>query len=227
MHFSYFCTMSLVKHTNAACCKCGATADVTIYKSINVSENPELKEKVLDGSIFVYQCPQCGQANLAKYETLYHDPDKKIMIWLCPGGEKSESEMRAIANHAKAMGDYTLRMVEDVRSLMEKVYIFEAGLDDVVIEMCKYVTRAEMAAKAGEEQATQILNLPMHFYKKGEQEGVEYITLSFPDNGKMVGCNIGFNVYEDCLGIIQRNPHIKADGGFVKVDSAWLSSILS
>jgi len=218
--------MSLISTTNAACCSCGRKAELTVYRSINVSENPELKDRVKDGSLFVWQCPDCGQANLVKYETLYHDPVSKLMVWLIPTGELPESEMQAVSNHAKAMGDYTLRRVSDVTSLMEKVLIFDAGLDDVVIEMCKFVTRSEMAAKAGEEQAAQILRLPMHFYRKSESDGQEFITLTFPDNGKMVGCNIGFNVYEDCLGILQRNPSIKAEEGFAKVDSEWLTSLL-
>lgn len=218
--------MSLISHTSAGCCKCGSKADVTVYRSINTADDPQLKEKVKDGSLFVWQCPECGQANLAKYETLYHDPDAKLMIWLTPSGDLPESEMKAVTNHAKAMGDYTLRRVGDISSLMEKLLIFEAGLDDVVVEMCKYVTRVEMAAKAGEDKAAQILNLPMHFYRRGVQDDTEYITLSFPDNGKMVGCNIGFNVYEDCLGILQRNPSIKVEEGFAKVDGAWLTSLL-
>lgn len=219
--------MSLISTTSAACCKCGGSNNLKIYRSINVSEDPELKARVMDGSLFVWKCPACGQANLARYETLYHDPEKKVMVWLIPTGELPESEMAAVGNHARAMGDYTLRRVSDVGSLMEKVLIFEAGLDDVVVEMCKYVTKVEMMAKAGEDKATQILNLPMHFYRLGEtQDGSKFLTLSFPDNGRMTGCNIGFNVYEDCLGILQRNPSIKAEDGFAKVDADWLSGIM-
>jgi len=218
--------MSLISTTTAACCQCGGKSELKVYRSINVSEDSQLKAKVRDGSLFVWKCPSCGQVNLVKYESLYHDPDKKLMVWLIPTGELPESEMAAVGNHARAMGDYTLRRVSDIGSLMEKVLIFDEGLDDVVIEMCKYVTKVEMMAKAGEDKATQILNLPMHFYRCGEHEGERYITLSFPENGRMTGCNIGFNVYEDCLGILQRNPSIKADDGFARVDAEWLSQIL-
>jgi len=218
--------MSLISKKTITCSHCGSQDEITVYRSINVADDPELKEKVKDGSAFVWQCPHCGQANLAKYESLYHDPERKLMVWLIPTGDMPAGEMQAITNHAKAMGAYTLRRVGDISSLMEKILISDAGLDDVVIEMCKYVTRVEMAAKAGEAQATQILNLPMHFYRTGEQDGVKYITLSFPDNGQMVGCNIGFNVYEDCAGILSRNPSIEVEEGFAKVDAAWLSSLM-
>ena len=35
---------------------------------------------------------------------------------------------------------------------------------------------------------------------------------------------IGFNVYEDCRGIVSRNPEVsKAAAGFTRVDAVWLS----
>ena len=34
--------------------------------------------------------------------------------------------------------------------------------------------------------------------------------------------NIGFNVYEDARGILQRNPSVKAPDGFATVDAGWI-----
>ena len=132
--------MSIIKEASAPCSKCGEKQVIRIYRSINVSEDPQLKEKVRNGSLFLWECPHCGQVNLAKYETLYHDPAARLMVWLLPEGDVSETQMKAITMHTKAMGGYTLRRVTDMGSLMEKVLIFFAGLDDVVLEMCKYVT---------------------------------------------------------------------------------------
>lgn len=216
--------MSIVRDTEGRCSKCGEVQSFKVYRSINVSENPELKEKVRDGSLFVWECPGCGQKNLARYETLYHDPEARLMLWLLPSGEILESQMAAITNHTRAMGGYTLRMVSDVSSLIEKILVSEAGLDDVVIEMCKYVTRAEMASKAGEGNAEEVLKLPMHFYALAGEGENRYITLSFPDNGRMVGCNIGFNVYEDCSRILERNPSVRPGEGFARVDAEWLKT---
>ena len=39
--------------------------------------------------------------------------------------------------------------------------------------------------------------------------------------------SVGFNVYEDCAGILRRNPSIKeAARGLVKVDPDWLSNYI-
>ena len=88
--------MSLTAKANGVCSKCGQTTEITIYKSINVADNPELKEKVKDGSLFLWECPHCGTVNLARYETLYHDPQKKLMLWLVPDGKISETQMQAM-----------------------------------------------------------------------------------------------------------------------------------
>jgi len=198
---------------------------MTVYKSINTSLDPELKEKVKDGSLFVWECPDCGKMNLAKYETLYHDPDSKLMIWL--SDKEAGAEMMAIVNHTEAMGGYTLRRVTDVGGLIEKVLIFDAGLDDKVVELCKYVTKIEMAAKMGEDKAEEVMALPIRFFRLGEKDGVKFLTLSLPDKGEMIGMNIGFNVYEDCLGIAQRNPSVLETEGFAKIDSDWVGSVLA
>ncbi len=220
--------MSIIRKAEAACSKCGAKNETTIYRSINTADNPELKQKVRDGSLFLWRCSSCGQTNLARYETLYHDPEKKVMIWLLPEGlEVSEAQMQSISLHAKAIGDYTLRRTDDAGSLMEKVLIFDAGLDDIVIEMCKFVTRMELISKAGDkDRAEKISRAAFHFYSLTGEDESAVLTLTYPDPdaGKITGVNIGWNVYEDCMGILSRNPGIRPGDGFQKIDAAWLES---
>lgn len=217
--------MSIINEALAPCSKCGQQHKVIVYKSINISDNPELKAKVADGSLFLWECPHCGQMNLAKYETLYHDPEGKLMIWLIPSGEISEAQMQAITMHTKAMGGYTLRRVNDMGTLMEKVLVAEAGLDDMVLEMCKYVTKLEMLQKSvSAEQKDEFMASTFHFYRC-EGEGDERIlTFMYALDGQMLGVNIGWNVYQDCAGILERNPQIRPEEGFAKIDAEWLSS---
>lgn len=212
--------MSIINEALAPCSKCGQQHKVLVYRSINVSENPELKAKVRDGSLFLWECPHCGQVNLAKYETLYHDPSVKLMVWLMPEGEISESQMHAITMHTKAMGGYTLRRVNDMGSLMEKVLIRDAELDDVVLEMCKYVTKLEMVQKIVDlEKKDAFMASVFHFYKADD----EIITFMYGQDGQMMGVNVGMNVYQDCSGILERNPQMKAAEGFEKIDAEWLA----
>ena len=118
---------------------------------------------------------------------------------------------------------YTLRRVKDAGSLIEKVNIFDAGLDDVAMEMCKYVTKMELAEKSQDkESALAIRNASFKFYKIDGPDND--ITFTYPSEGKMEGVKIGFNTYEDCRGIIKRNPDVIPAPGFAIVDSEWLST---
>ena len=220
--------MSIIKEASAPCSKCGEKQVIRIYRSINVSEDPQLKEKVRNGSLFLWECPHCGQVNLAKYETLYHDPAARLMVWLLPEGDVSETQMKAITMHTKAMGGYTLRRVTDMGSLMEKVLIHDAGLDDVVLEMCKYVTKMEMISKiTGKDNQEALMKAKFNFYRIEGEADERLITLMFPQDGQMSGVNIGWNVYQDCEGILSRNPHIRPGEGFVNVDADWLATMLA
>ena len=220
--------MSIISQALAPCSKCGQQQTVTVYRSINIADNPELKDKVRDGSLFLWECPHCGQVNLARYETLYHDPAAKLMVWLIPEVEISETQMQAITMHTKAMGGYTLRRVNDMGSLMEKVLVSDAGLDDVVLEMCKYVTKMEMIQKSvPAEQKEEFLAADFHFYRSEGEGDARILTFMYALNGQMLGVNIGWNVYQDCAGILERNPQVRPEDGFAKVDAAWLSSKLA
>ena len=220
--------MSIISQALAPCSKCGQQQTVTVYRSINIADNPELKDKVRDGSLFLWECPHCGQVNLARYETLYHDPAAKLMVWLIPEGEISETQMQAITMHTKAMGGYTLRRVNDMGSLMVKVLVSDAGLDDVVLEMCKYVTKMEMIQKSvPAEQKEEFLAADFHFYRSEGEGDARILTFMYALDGQMLGVNIGWNVYQDCAGILERNPQVRPEDGFAKVDAAWLSSKLA
>ena len=220
--------MSIINEALAPCSKCGQQHKITVYRSININENPELKDKVKDGSLFLWECPHCGQVNLARYETLYHDPAAKLMVWLIPSGEVSETQMQAITMHTKAMGGYTLRRVNDMGSLMEKVLIAEAGLNDVVLEMCKWVTKQEMLQKSvGQDKKDEFLATTFHFYKSEGEDQERTLTFMYGFEGNMLGVNIGWNVYQDCEAILSRNPEIRPADGFAKIDSDWLSSVLA
>ncbi len=219
--------MSIINEALAPCTKCGQQQTVTVYRSINVSENPELKDKVRNGELFLWECPHCGQVNLAKYETLYHDPSAKLMVWLIPSGEISETQMQAITMHTKAMGGYTLRRVNDMGFLMEKVLINDAGLDDIVVEMVKYVTKLEMVQKiVDQDKKDEFLAGKFHFYRAEGEGDDRLFTFMYPQDGQMMGVNVGMNVYQDCAGILERNPQIRPEEGFVRIDADWLSSKL-
>ena len=228
--------MSIVKNALARCSRCGHEHEITVYKSINTAEDPALEARVLNGSVFMWTCPDCGCRNLVSYECLYHDPARKRMLWLLPRDKEDTAEMEAIALHARSLGGYTLRICPDLGSLIEKILILNAGLNDVAIEICKYVIRGEWAQQASsaaqQGQAADAssaparpanADVPLHFH---HAEG-DSLVFSYPSNGQMASLTLGKNVYEDALGILSRNPALQPAEGFQRVDADWLALILS
>lgn len=208
--------MSLKAQAAAVCSKCGKQHIVEIHKSVNVASDPELKGKVLSGELFLWECPACGQKNLMSYDLLYHDPVEKFMVWMLPGGEPEGPQKTAIMNQARAMGDYRLRIVANAGDLIEKVMIFDAGLSDRCIELVKFISGEEMPG---------VENL--HFYRLQDDVMVfSGVHTQGEKAGMMDGFGIGLNVYEDCEGIVDRNPAIGVENGFEHIDAGWVGKIL-
>ncbi len=199
------------------CSGCGARLTTSFHSGINVRTEPQLKESVRDGSLFVAECPYCGRRNLLRGQLLYHDPDERLMIWLLPDGDPAEERLESIEQQLNGLEGYTLRRVPDAGTLIEKVNLHDAGLDDRVMEMCKYVTRMELTES---RKDPSMADLPLKFFRIDGPDN--QITLTYPRDGKMEGLEIGFNVYEDCRGILARNPAIQAGPGFARVDAAWI-----
>lgn len=216
--------MSMSGKATANCSRCGTASEVEVWSGINVGEHPELRSRVKDGSLFVWECPGCGTANLARYQTLYHDPESRTMVWLLPPGIIDEAQVEALGRQVGQSSDlpegYTLRRVEEVGELVEKVNVLDAGLDDRAIEVCKYITKMEMMEKG---ESKDLLDAPFK-YCKADGADID-ILFSFPFEGEMRAVRVGLNVYEDCLGIISRNPNLKPEPGFAKIDSSWVSKV--
>lgn len=209
--------MSIVKQALARCSRCAHEHEITIYKSINTAEDADMEARVLNGSLFMWTCPDCGCKNLVSYECLYHDPARKRMLWLLPRDKEDTAEMDAIARHARSLGGYTLRICPDLGSLIEKILILNAGLDDVAVEICKYVIRGEWA-----QQGSASADAPLHFHHLEEDQ----LLFSYPANGQMASLTLGKNVYADALGILARNPALQPAEGFQRVDAEWLSTVI-
>ena len=195
------------------CNSCGEVFEVDAVAAVNTEREPEVKDKLLSGELFLQTCPKCGKRMLAKWPLLYHDPAEKVMIWLSDGSADTEARMQA-AVAGDDFGGYTGRIVDTPGALIEKVKIFDAGLDDIALEMAKFVTRQEL----GKDVDLLFFNL----------DGADNeITLTYPENGEMQLLRIGFNVYEDCSGILLRNPDIKKSAtGLVRVNRGFVESWL-
>lgn len=125
------------------CPKCGKTHEFTAWDSVNVTLLPAEKLQILDNAFFTDRCPDCGHEMQIAYPLLYHDMEKKLMLYLMPGYQAATKE--ALSDMSKGLlragmderEGYRLRVVREINDLREKIYIFDAGLDDRCVELMK------------------------------------------------------------------------------------------
>jgi len=133
------------------CPKCQGEGKFTVYGSINSVQDPELTEKLKNLSLFDYTCPHCNARVTFDYGLLYHDMDKRIMIYY----KRKEADAKKVADMflgrgiydvaEDLQGKYLYRVVRRKRQLREKIAIFDANLDDRYMELAKlfYLTKFE------------------------------------------------------------------------------------
>jgi hypothetical protein len=66
------------------CPKCGIKQTETLYESINVKLNPELKERLFQAEINRFHCKNCGNDAFVALPLLYHDMGKKYCLQYYP-----------------------------------------------------------------------------------------------------------------------------------------------
>lgn len=116
------------------CPHCEKSQKFEMWRVINVSDNPEMKEKVKTKEVFKLTCSQCGNLVNADHQFLYEDPETRIVIHYA----REKDASAAKEDLAKYEG-YKARVVSYQNDLVEKLMIFDAGLDDRIIEIIKAI----------------------------------------------------------------------------------------
>jgi hypothetical protein len=137
-----------------SCPSCRHEQPFTVWNSIDAALDPELKDRLLSGDLTAFRCEKCGRRTSVDHVLLYHDADKRLMIWFIPGGEPLDEEDAGVDGlpPPDAAGAYQFRLVRSHNELKEKIYIADAGLDDRVVVLFKLllVTRVLKDARRTE-----------------------------------------------------------------------------
>ena len=132
--------MSKERNEIFTCEKCGKEFEVTLYDSINVTLDPDLRNKFLTRELYLFKCPFCGKEHYSVYPVLYHDMEKQFMVITGPlsqiydffdGTQKQMNDLSAI------IGNYKRTGATDVFMAIEKVVSLENNLDHRYISIYK------------------------------------------------------------------------------------------
>ncbi len=129
--------MSTQVNKDVCCPQCGKPVRTKMWTGISADTEPALRQKVLDETLFDWQCPHCGYQAELVYPCLYHDKARKFMIYLVPEGNNQMLRKVEVDTRFPQLAGVRKRAVVSPMELKEKVLIFEAGLDDISVELVK------------------------------------------------------------------------------------------
>ena len=217
--------MSMNEKTTITCPYCKAEGDFEMWKSVNIQLNPELKEKILNMEIFTYKCPKCGKEASVAYPLLYHDMSKQIMIYLVNNDEESIENtakilsgegMESFEDFGDFSKEYTSRIVTSPLDLREKISIFDAGLDDRIIELAK-LFYAGMAIE-------QFPDNRIHEVQFGTDENGSSYLAFIDENGVFANAELSEELYDDTKKLFEEKIKNPVSENFV-YDVNWAHNL--
>lgn len=74
-----------IKNTHSVTCpNCNNSQETTIYSSVNISLDKEIKSKLYNGEINLFKCNECSHESYIPVPFLYHDMDRKFAAHYFP-----------------------------------------------------------------------------------------------------------------------------------------------
>lgn len=136
--------MSIRLNEKVTCPKCGFVYEHECCPSVNGAKDPALREQVVSGDLCVTTCPSCKVVTRLVYPCLYQDPERDFAVYFLPRTEARSIPTRDMETLSEGESVKTRRLVDDYTELMEKIAIFEHGLNDRVMELFKAYTALSM-----------------------------------------------------------------------------------
>lgn len=154
--------MSLPSKQTVKCPKCGAEIEFTLWNSINTEMSFAIPD-IISGKLFEIECKKCGFKNHVVYPILFNDMQHKVWIWLTL--DQNNEEYNKSLEFAKLMQN-RIRIVTTQEELREKTLIFNAELDDRVVEVAKLICEEQLTNQLnGEKIEKMFLNINDNEYR--------------------------------------------------------------
>lgn len=188
--------MSQFRNEKIVCPSCYKKDNIKIYESIE-STDIAARKRLLDGSLFTWRCPKCNYRTNTVFNLLYKNEERHFMIYLAADGDtigmrntmdNIENDFNRLSPSKDIKYSMTRRIVLTSNELREKVMIFEAGLDDRIIEIMKCFYMSAVIENRSGMQIAECL-----FSVENDQLMFEFLTM----DGRFFSTPIRKELYED------------------------------
>ncbi|HJJ48126.1 MAG TPA: CpXC domain-containing protein [Methanocorpusculum sp.] len=179
------------------CPICGHEQEITVTPTVNVTSDPEMREKVISDEIFLFTCDKCGFRGFAGFPMVYEDKETNggFLLYLEPDCEDREVGIEGDIADQVIYREKPMRLVTDVNSLKEKIYIFEAGLDDRVMELFKMLALTKLVSDDESKKPDEL-----RFMKIDAEGEDEIVCLAAFREGQCLGTlELPYALYQTCV----------------------------
>ena len=217
--------MSINAKQNIKCPECGQMSDITVWSSITVKDSPDLKADLLHGKINIFRCPSCSQVRLMPTPMLYHDEEKRLMISFTPCNDPvlKEQLYENVERSSKESGEleklegYNLRFITDYNELLEKLLIFDSGLNDKAIELIKLMILMQDVEKAEQRNCR---------FGKLENDTLEFMVTDFIEN-QVYTTSVPKQSYDNVWQSLRESGVKPYSFSWERVDSAYATKMIN
>ncbi|MEO8614400.1 MAG: CpXC domain-containing protein [Luteolibacter sp.] len=141
-----------IKHTQEITCpECEAVQPATIWTTVNVTLEPEMRDVTMDRRLNVFCCEKCGQMASLDVSVMYHDMTRNYAIqYINLKDMKSENYYKNIRH------DGTLALPSLVNEMVKKAgggdYLFRPHIVFSMNEMICYIVFRDLCEAWGTEK---------------------------------------------------------------------------
>lgn len=194
------------------CPQCQTEGSVPAIGSVNVDQDPEIRAKIQNLSLFHWTCPHCGKISMVLQPCLYHDMTEEFMVWYSP----SDKEEPPHAKNITQLSRYRLRITDSPNTFREKINILERNLDDRAIELMKFILSLQL-----EQDGMDLVDLVFR-----EMQDGNFIFVAVQSDGSEQSLAVSPATYEKfCQDM--REIYLTPNGEFAQVDLEWAREVLS
>lgn len=203
-----------------ACPNCGNEIEIKVFKTVNATTDPGFRDDLLNGDMLHFSCRECGHEAELKYPLLYNDMKNKFMVYYIPDIDRERLTDEMLEKEYGEMDALTRRIVGSYNELKEKIHIFEAGLDDRVIEVVKAALKDVVEKRTGETVTGG------YFSKYSVDEDRIGFTFFVGDDGEQFVQTTRLEIYEKSKMVAMANNEEQNDRSFLNIDNNWARNAL-
>ena len=199
------------------CPNCDMEMGFKPIEFVDVSTDPDYKEKIMNGQFFMVKCPECGAEIMIEYPIMYMDPEKKLNIYMAPDhdGELLDQLNSLDVPEVDIDEDAIYRLVNGPTELLEKILLADGNRDDRIMELYKAIIVESIREDFPQVQSQDIL-----YYVDGKEE--YFIVWDYEnENGEQLTIEVDEELYQQLA-----EDHLEAlaipANKYAEVDAVWL-----